>query len=156
MAKAERSISDMPETAEGQDFGDGADAYVVAIGAVAMMAFFVVVGVVIVLAMEQFGDVFGIGYLSFLGLIFLICLSQIWIAVVGFFEGIEHGLLSLFFSPYAIWYGFSRGLRWQAILVLVGYICSVAIRIAIRSGMFESGDDTVSMLYRTGMTMLSG
>ena len=143
MEKAERSIDDMPETATGQDFGDGADSYVVATGAVAIMAFFVVVGIVVILLMEQFGDVFGLGNLTAFGVMLFAFAARIWITVVAFLEGIEHGIGCLFCDPYTVIFGFWKGMWWQASIMLLSYFISIMLF------MFAGGGEAATTMVQS-------
>ena len=150
MEKAERSIDESPETAAGQDFGDGADAWVIAAGALAIFAALVCIGVVIVLTMESVADTTGVVFLTIIGFMFILNLARIWIIVVAFFEGVEHGITCLFFDVYTVYYGFTRGLKWQSYVLIAGWVGTIII-YSIR-GYLEGGDsgtdDASAMIFQ--------
>ncbi len=152
MAKAEQSIDESPETAAGQDFGDGADAWVIAAGALAIFAAMVCIGVVVVLTMESVADSTGVVFITILGCIFILNLARIWIIVVAFFEGVEHGITCLFFDVYTVYYGFTRGLKWQSIVLIIAWVGTVTAYATRGYFEGEGAEDASAMVMR----MLAG
>jgi len=145
MAKAEAEIEHTPETAVGEDFGDGSDSFIIALGAMAVMALLVLVGVVIVLSADTFADSVGMAYITFVGLVLTYSAARIWLVVFGFMESIEHGLILLvtFCLPlgdiYALFYGYSRG-RWIAsTIILVMSLLSSLLLSLVSYGVLETG-----------------
>ena len=133
MAKAEADIEDSPVTAKGQDFGDGSDSYVVALGAGAVMSILILVGVVIVLSADYLANNVSLVFVTFIGFLFINFCARIWLAVYGFMEGMGYGLCLLALpitccgDVFTYYYGFSRGLITPTVLTLVSFIVAVIL-----------------------------
>jgi hypothetical protein len=134
MAKAESSIEDMPETAVGQDFGDGADSYVIAVGALAILGFLVMVGVVVVLAMERFSEAVGMEVITFFGFLIMYLVTKLWITIFAFLDRIDKGIFCVIATClfplseiYTAWYAFAHGMIWQACAFVMSVIGLTAI-----------------------------
>ena len=131
MAKAEAEIAHSPVTAEGQDFGDGSDSYVVAIGAIAVMSILVLIGVVIVLSADALAQNVSIVFITMLGFLFLNGCARIWLLVYAFSESAGYGLAVLALpctcvgDLYTYIYGFSRGIIMPTVTILVTSILAL-------------------------------
>ncbi len=84
LAKAEREIADSPIGAEDQDFGDGADSYVVAMAGLAIFAVVVLIGLAVVLIMDSVTDEIHPGFISAVASTSLYALCAVWITYVAF------------------------------------------------------------------------
>jgi len=108
LAKAEQEIDESPVSAVNQDFGDGADSYVIALGAMAFAGILILVGLAVVLFMEHMTSEIGAATIGFYVSIGVFLVSHLAITIAAFLDSLGKGILSLLFAPYAIFYGFSK------------------------------------------------
>ena len=132
MAKAEREIEDMPVTAVGQNFGDGADSFLVALAGMVIMAVLVALGVGVIYLMDLLGDKIDSALISFYASIGLYVLCVSWITLIAFIAKPVQGVICVCTGGlYCIIFGFmQRGLLLPTIV-----LCS-AIFIGLISYLF--------------------
>lgn len=111
MAKAEKDIEDTPVTAEGQDFGDGADSLVIAGVAGAILLLLVGIGLVIIFSMEQISKGVNSGAISLCAAIVMVILCGAWVTIIAFKQKRHaHGIACICTGfLYAVVYGFMQG-----------------------------------------------
>ena len=125
MAKAEREIDDMPVTAVGQDFGDGADSYLITVVCSIGLSILVAIGLAIIFLMDWFGDLIEPAWISFYASIGIYLLCTVWISIVAFLAKPVQGVICVCTGGlYCIIFGFmTTGLKMPAIVLS----CSVLI-----------------------------
>jgi hypothetical protein len=84
LARAEREIADTPIGAEDQDFGDGADSYIIAMAGFAIFAVLVLLGLGVVLIMDSLTDSVSPGLISAIASTTIYVFCAIWITYVAF------------------------------------------------------------------------
>jgi len=142
LAKAEREIDDSPIGADEQDFGDGADAYIVAMAGFAVFAVLLLLGLGTVLIMESLTENVNTGLISAIAgtAIYLGC--AIWIIMIAFKSSQStHGMAGIFtLGMYCPVYGFMRGsgtIGVSAIMALAFVISLGSWVYCIASGTFS-------------------
>lgn len=146
LARAEEEIRQTPLTQSDSDYGDGAQAYILAgvmvVGAVVMLG----CGGLIMFIFDrltQDGNVGRIAYISlFFGIIFLMA-GRAWLTVVAFMENTTQGILCVCIFPlYHYWYAMTNiGTYWiPAAMFIFGDLAVVA---AICIAIFAGGEPTV-------------
>lgn len=132
MSKAERDIDDMPISAEGQDFGDGADSFLIATIAGAIALVIVAVGLVIVFTMEAITQVVAPHFISFLAAVVMSIVMAIWITFVAIKQKSPHALVCILTAGlWCIVYGFMQGRQ----LIVPSIILLACLIIGIASGL---------------------
>ena len=136
MAKAEKDIDDMPVTAEGQDFGDGADSMVIAGVAGIILLLLVGIGLVIIFSMEQISTFVNSGAISMCAAFVMVCLCGAWITIVAFKQKRpSHGMAIICTGfLYGVVYGFMQGKD----LLIPTVILLFSIVVAAASGTYVS------------------
>lgn len=141
MAKAEREIDESPIGADEQDFGDGADAYIVAMAGFAVFAVLLLLGLGTVLVMDSLTDDINTGLISAIAgtAIFLGC--GIWITMIAFkSKQVSHGIGCLAtVGLYCPVYGIMRGsgtIAVSAIMILAAIISGGSWAYCFASGVF--------------------
>jgi hypothetical protein len=135
MRKAEQDIDDSPVSAEGQDFGDGADSFVIAAVAGVILLVLVGIGLTVVLSMEWIVQFTNPGFISFLAAIGLWLTMGAWITMVAFMQKPGHGIACICtLGLWAVVYGFLQGKG----LLLPTVFLLMAIVIGIGSGVYVS------------------
>ena len=111
LAQAEKDIDDMPVTAEGQDFGDGADSLVIAGVAGVILLLLVGIGLVIIFSMEQISKGVNSGAISMCASIVMVILCGAWITVVAFKQKRPGHAMACICTGfvYSVVYGFMQG-----------------------------------------------
>lgn len=110
LAKAEKDIEDMPVTAVGQNFGDGADSMIIAAVALVVFSLIIGAGLAAVFLMDQLSNLVSSARISLYASIgvYLICMT--WIASVAFIANVKHGIACLATGGlYCIIFGFLQG-----------------------------------------------
>jgi hypothetical protein len=110
LKKAEKEIEDSPIGAEDQDFGDGADSYIIAMIGLAVFSILILLGLAVVLIMESATEDFSPAIISVIasGCIYAGC--GVFLTVVGFRIKPVHGIVSLVsVFLYSIVFGFMQG-----------------------------------------------
>lgn len=134
MAQAEKDIDDMPVTADGQDFGDGADSFVIAGVAGAILLLLVGIGLVIIFSMEQISKGINSGAISMCAAIVMVILNGAWITIVAFKQHKPGHALACICTGflYSVVYGFMQGKD----LLIPTVILLFSILIAAASGTY--------------------
>lgn len=132
MAKAEREIEEMPVTAVGQNFGDGADSFLIAFVGMIGLLILVTIGVGIIFLMDFFGELIEPALISFWASAGIYVLCTIWITIVAFMAKPVQGIVCVCTGGlYCIIFGFlTRG------LILPAIILCTSVVIGIVSGIF--------------------
>ena len=128
LAKAERELDEAPISAEGEDFGDGPEAYLIA--AIAGVAALVLAGIAvltIILLDKLPQDV--VALCSLLAAVVLANVGYWWITITAFMEKVGHGLGCFFCGFYAIYYAATRGLYLPLILWLGGSVFATIVQL---------------------------
>ncbi|MDG2185297.1 MAG: hypothetical protein P8K79_06435 [Mariniblastus sp.] len=131
MAKAEREIEEMPVTAVGQNFGDGADSFLIAFVGMIGLLILVTIGVGIIFLMDFLGDSIDPALISFYASIGIYVLCTIWITIIAFMAKPVQGIICVCTGGlYCIIFGFlTRGLILPAIIlcttVVIGLVSCV-------------------------------
>jgi len=120
LAKAEREIDENPISAEEQDFGDGADAYVVALAGFAIFGTLVLLGLGTVLVMETLTDQVNTGLVSAVAGTGIYIACGVWISIIAFKSQFGHGLgCVLTGGLYCPIYGIMRGSGTIAVAIIM-------------------------------------
>lgn len=129
IAKAEREIDENPISADEQDFGDGADAYIVAMAGFAVFGVLVLLGLGTVLVMETLTDDVNTGLISAIAGAGIYFGCAIWLTMIAFKSQKVHGIVCIATGGlYCPIYGFMRGSGTIAVsaIMLVAWIISAA------------------------------
>lgn len=84
LARAEREIADSPIGAEDQDFGDGADSYIIAMAGFAIFAVLLLLGLGVVLIMDSLTDSVSPAIISAIASTLIYAVCAVWISFVAF------------------------------------------------------------------------
>ena len=147
MAKAEKAIDETPVTAEGQDFGDGADSAIIAV--IAGIAFLIVLGlgVGVVLFMDVIVEQFGLTPegISFTASIFIYIGCVVWISVVAYLMKPAQAIICICTGGlYCIIFGLMQG---STMLVpTIGLLISLIIGGISYGVMAYNAADTSSLI----------
>jgi hypothetical protein len=139
MAKAEKDIEEMPVTAEGQDFGDGADAYLIAAVAFVILAILIGMGLAIIFTMETITEHIASSAVSTIASAILYVCMGLWISFVAFFQkktGHGIGCVCTAFL-WCVVYGFLQGR--QLLVPTVVLLASLLIGAASGAYTFQNG-----------------
>lgn len=132
MAKAERDIDDMPISAEGQDFGDGSDSFLIATIAGAIALVLVAVGLVVVFTMEAITKIVAPHFISFIAAVSLAVIMAIWITIVAFKQKSPHAIICILTAGlWCIVFGFMQGRQ----LMIPTIILLACVVIGVASGL---------------------
>lgn len=130
MAQAEKDIENMPVTAEGQDFGDGADSLVIAGVAGVILLLLVGIGLVIIFSMEQISKGINSGAISMCAAIAMIILCGAWVMIVAFKQQRPGHALACICTAflYSVVYGFMQGkdLLIPTVILLFSFLIAAA------------------------------
>jgi hypothetical protein len=129
IARAEREIDENPIGAEEQDFGDGADAYIVAMAGFAIFGVLVLLGLGTVLVMETLTDDVNTGLISALAGSVIYAGCGIWLTMIAFRSQVGQGLGCLLSGGlYCPIYGFLRGSGTiaVAVIMIVAFVIAAA------------------------------
>jgi hypothetical protein len=110
MAKAEESINEMPITAAEQDFGDGPDSYLIAVGALSVLAALVILGLGVVLLMDALTSEIRPAVISSVASLGVALLCAIWISIIAFRTDALQGMACVISGGlWCIPFGFMQG-----------------------------------------------
>ena len=141
IAKAEREIDENPISAEEQDFGDGADAYIVALAGFAIFGILVLMGLGTVLIMETLTDEINTGLISAVAGTGIYVACGVWISIIAFRSQFGQGLgCVLSGGLYCPIYGVMRGAGTIAIAIIMGVAALAAAAswfYCIQTGVFD-------------------
>lgn len=135
MAKAEKDIDDMPVTSEGQDFGDGADSYLIAIVAFIIGTVLIGIGLVVILTMETITAHIASSAVSFLASVLLYMAMGIWITAVAFIQKPAQGVACILTGfLWCIVFAFMQGRQ----LIVPAIIIVASLLIGAATGTYTS------------------
>lgn len=145
MARAEKDIEDMPVSAYGQNFGDGADSILIAVVSLVFLAILVSIGVGTIFVMDQLGTVVDSSVISFFASTALAIGCAIWITIVAFMTKPTQGMICLATAGlYCVIFGFMQGRA----LIVPTIILLVALLIGFASSFFAFKEDgPLGMLF---------
>ncbi|MFK7767813.1 MAG: hypothetical protein AB8B55_11370 [Mariniblastus sp.] len=152
MAKAEKDIDDMPVTSDGQNFGDGADSFVIAIVAAVIGIILIGIGLVIIFMMETVGEYIASSAISFVASAALYVAMGVWITIVGFLQKPTQGIICICTGfLWCIVFGFMQGK--QLIIPVIVLIACLVIGGASGAYTFYNGwtpksDDAKLQIYQ--------
>ncbi len=129
MAKAEQDIDDMPVTAHGQDFGDGADSFLIAGIAGIVLLVLVGIGLAVIFTMDVISQSIASWFISFLASCLMVLAMATWITIVAFLQKPAHGIACILTGGlWCIVYGFLQGrqLIVPTIVLLGSYVVGAA------------------------------
>lgn len=129
MAKAEKEIDESPVTAHGQDFGDGADSFLIAGIAGAILLVLVGIGLAVIFTMDLISTVVASWFISFLASIGMIIAMGTWITIVAFLQKPAHGVACILTGGlWCIPYGFMQGrqLIMPTIILIGSFVVGIA------------------------------
>lgn len=135
MAKAEKDIDDMPVTSDAQNFGDGAESFLIAGVAFVMGAILIGLGITVIFMMDIVGEYLNSGFISFMASIGLYVSMGLWITIVAFRQKPAHGIACVCTGfLWCIVYGFMQG-KTLMLPTIVLIACGV---IGLASGLYVS------------------
>ncbi len=135
MAKAEKEIDDVPVTADGQNFGDGADSFLIAGVAFIIGAILIGIGLVIIFMMDTIGNYINSAFISLLASGGLYFGMGLWISIVAFMQKPGHGIGCILTGfVWCIVYGFMQGKT----LLLPTIVLIASLVIGAASGAYVS------------------
>ncbi len=154
MARAEKDIEDMPVTAVGQDFGDGADSFMIAGVAFVFLGLMVAGGIAVILLMDQLTEIVSTPFISLVASSTIYLMCGLWISFVAFKVNRPQaiaclGSLGLYCPIFGIFQG--KGLMLPAILM----IASLGIgAISYFFAFVYVGETDFGMLLNSGLAYL--
>lgn len=120
MAKAEREIDESPIGADDQDFGDGADAYIVAMAGFAVFGVLVLLGLGTVLVMETLTNDVNSALISAIASSAIYFGCGIWLTMIAFKSQVKHAIGCIAsVGLYCPVYGFMRGSGTIAVAIIM-------------------------------------
>lgn len=130
LARAEQEIDESPVSADDQNFGDGADSFLLAVVCVVIALVLTGIGVGTIFVMDKIGENVNTALISMFGSMAMYLFCAIWITIVGFRAKPVHGLACLLTGGlYCIVFGFMMGRA----LLMPTLICLFAIVIGLIS-----------------------
>lgn len=140
LAKAEKEIDEMPVSAADQDFGDGADSFLIAGVALVGAAILVGIGLGVMFTMDKIGEEVNTGLISFFGAIGLYLFCVAWITFIAFKAKPLHGVICMFSGGlYCIIFGFMQGKA----LLMPTIICLISMLIGLISWIYVSSQSAM-------------
>ena len=157
MAKAEKAIDESPVSAEGQDFGDGSESYLIAGIAIIGFIIFAVLGVTTVLSMDWIMTSLGLtapGVSLIMAIVIAIgCIA--WISSVAFLVDQTQGIICLCsLGTYCVIFGFMQGKN--LLMPTIGLLVSFVIGLVSWLVIINTEDDKTGMLIDSAMALLGG
>lgn len=133
LRQAEQDIADTPISSDDQDFGDGAEAIVIAGVAGIILAILIGISLLIVFLMENLSEAVHSSFISMIAAISLGIACIIWITIVAFKVKKSQGVICLCTAGlYCIVFGFLQGKQ----LLLPTIVLLFSIFIAAASGFY--------------------
>ncbi len=133
MAKAEQDIDDMPVTAHGQDFGDGADSFVIAGVAGGILLVLVGIGLTIIFTMDIVSAYVASWFISFIASVLMAAAMIVWITIVAFMQKPGHGIACICTAGlWCVVFGFMQGKQ----LLVPTVILLFSLVIGLASGAY--------------------
>jgi hypothetical protein len=138
MAKAEKEIEDMPVTAEGQDFGDGAESFLIAGVAFVIGLVLIGIGMTVIFSMEKITEVIASSAISFMASVGLYVAMGLWITIVGFYQKKGQGIACACTAfLWCVVFGFMQGK--QLLLPTIILLFSLVVGAASGAYTFYNG-----------------
>lgn len=135
MRQAEKDIAETPVSGDDQDFGDGAESFVIAGVAGVILVILMAVALLIIYLMEHLSDQIHSSFISMVASITLGIGCIAWITIVAFLVKKSQGIICLATGGlYCIVFGFLQGKQ----LLLPTIVLLISIFIAIASGFYYS------------------
>jgi hypothetical protein len=131
LAKAERDIKNAPNSALNQDFGDGSDSIVVALGALLGFGLIIVAGVMTVLMMDRLAERANPALISLVTSSALVVCCYLYITYTAFRLSTVQGIICALTVEYCVIFAFMQGRS----RFVFGAIMKAAMIIAIISGL---------------------
>lgn len=131
LAKAEKEIDDMPISGEGEDFGDGAGAYMVA-GLVALVAITITgIALAVTMGMQQMAETGGSTNMAIAASAGLLLFTHVWMVIAAFMKDTTQGVICMFFPPYSFIFAILNK-NWFAVAMMLmgGIVCAGASAVA--------------------------
>ncbi len=133
LRQAEKDIEETPVGSDDQDFGDGAESFVIAAVAGVILAIMIGISLLIVFLMENLSDAVHSSQISMIAAICLTIGCAAWITIVAFLVRKSQGVICVAtLGLYCIVFGFMQGKQ----LLLPTIVMIVAILIAAASGYY--------------------
>lgn len=129
LAKAEREIAETPIGAEDQDFGDGADSYIIAMAGFAIFAVLVLLGLGVVLIMDTITDSINPAMISAIASSVIYTGCAVFIIIIGFRSKPGHAIACVLTGGlYCMIYGFlqGKGTIAASIVMIMGFVIGSA------------------------------
>ncbi len=130
LAIAEKEIKAAPNSVLNQDFGDGSDSIVVAIGALLGFGLIIAAGVMTILVMDRMAQVVEPVQISFVSSTLIVALCMIYISYVAFRASVLHGVMCVLTIQYCVIFAFMQGRG----LLVYGIIMQVSLIISAITG----------------------
>ncbi len=135
LAMAEKEIQAAPNSAINQDFGDGSDSIVVAIGALLGFGLIIVAGVLTILLMDRLATKVDSVQISFVTSTVIAALCMIYISFNAFRAGVIHGVMCVLTIQYCVVFAFMQGRS----LFIYGIVMQASLFISAITGYFIFG-----------------
>lgn len=120
--KAEQEIDDMPISGEGQDFGDGASAYVVA-GGVALVAITIAAtGLLITMGLQQMADAQGSAQMAQVASALFFLVGHVWMIIAAFMKEPKFGVMCVFIPFFSLIYACLHRYWFAVFMMVVGAV----------------------------------
>jgi hypothetical protein len=136
VAKAEREIQKTPISAEGENFGDGPDSFIIAIAAIVGFVLLVGLSVGTIVFLEySVGEAMDPVYVSAVVCSLMASAGWLWLTIVAFMEKSWMGVASFICALYSLFYGFQRfGALWTpTMMLLFGMVFGTIFNIVVAS-----------------------
>ena len=138
LARAEKEIDESPVSASEQNFGDGADSFLLAIVCIVVALVLTGLGVGTIFVMDKIGENVNTALISMYGSLSIYIFCAIWITIVGFRAKAIHGVACILTGGlWCIVFGFMTG---RALLIPT-LICLFAIIIGVISYLVAANSD---------------
>lgn len=153
LAKAEQEIDEMPVASFGQNFGDGADAFVVAIFGFILFTLLVSIGLGVIYLMDLLGEKIDSAVISLWASVGLYLLCTVWITIIAFMAKPIHGIICVVTGGlYCIIFGFLQGRG--LIIPTIMQVASILIGL-VSYLIANAGNDEIGMLLES-FRMIAG
>ncbi len=135
LRQAEKDIEETPIGADDQDFGDGAESFVIAGVAGIILAIMIGLALLVVFLMENLSEAVHSSQISMIAAITMTIGCGIWITIVAFFVKKSQGIICVAtLGLYCMVFGFMQGKQ----LLLPTIVMIVSILIAAASGYYSA------------------
>lgn len=118
--KAEREIEDMPISGVGEDFGDGASAYVVAGGVALVAVTLAAVGLLVTMALQDMADSQGSAKMALAAAGIFFGIGHIWMIIAAFVKEPRLGVMAVFIPGFTFVYACMYRVWFAVFMMAVG------------------------------------